>query len=92
MSFDDVDVIAHEAAAMTLLEDREGTPIPFLPTLPPLDGMFPDMPFRRAELVFKLLRSLPRSQLARIHRKIGPLLLLDVIGVSTRCGRSAIYD
>lgn len=34
------------------------------------------------ELVYDLLRSLPRSSLARIQRNIAPLLQLDVVGVS----------
>lgn len=33
-------------------------------------------------LVLELLKTLPRSELVDIHRKIGPLLLVDIIGVS----------
>jgi hypothetical protein len=33
------------------------------------------------DIVMRLLQHLPRSELADIHRKIGPLLLVDIVGV-----------
>lgn len=36
----------------------------------------------RIELVYKLLASMPRAQIARVHRRIAPCVQVDIVGVS----------
>lgn len=37
---------------------------------------------KRVELVYKLLASMPRAQIARVHRRIAPSVQVDIVGVS----------
>lgn len=36
----------------------------------------------RVELVYKLLASMPRAQIARVHRRLAPSVQVDIVGVS----------